>query len=483
MQIAKLDRSFSSAFLVVLLITIFRLIWLWVVNIPLYADEAQYWYWSLEPAFGYYSKPPVIAWVISLSTKFLGDSEFAIRFFAPILHGFTSVVIYFLALKIFPSGRTAFWSSITYLTLPSIFLSSLIISTDVPLLLITSLSLYLFYCIQDSRKFLPWIVLGFICGIGLLTKYHFAIFAFAAFIYLWSTEKLATHLRNPALYIGIITAFLVFLPNLIWNYQNHFVSLQHTSELAGFGSLWQLPLARIAKFFGDQFIVFGPILLVYFLCLFPAFKKSRLNQETKFLLSFGMSFLAVIGVVCILNKSHANWTAPAYLPLLILVVHYMIQRSSKWLRINFAMQLILGGLFLLAPIAIESLDFKYTKFDIFKRMRGYDQLAVELDEVRVYYPDDKYDYVTDDRKTYAWLVYYTEPHLFTLKRIAEYDYIPDHFAMKNPYIPSNKPAITISKSINCKLQFYGKEFKGVKIAKIGDKFADKFYICLFEGLN
>ncbi len=43
-------------------------------------DEAQYWRWSGTLDFGYYSKPPMIAWAIAASTAVFGDSEWAIRF-------------------------------------------------------------------------------------------------------------------------------------------------------------------------------------------------------------------------------------------------------------------------------------------------------------------------------------------------------------------------------------------------------------------
>ena len=51
----------------------------------LFFDEAQYWSWSLEPAFGYYSKPPLIAWIIGAATAVCGTSEFCIRLPAPLL--------------------------------------------------------------------------------------------------------------------------------------------------------------------------------------------------------------------------------------------------------------------------------------------------------------------------------------------------------------------------------------------------------------
>src|SRR5215212_5096768 len=67
-------------------ITAARLVWLAVSQTDLYPDEAQYWFWAQHPAFGYYSKPPLIAWLIALTTGMFGDGEFAVRLSAPLLH-------------------------------------------------------------------------------------------------------------------------------------------------------------------------------------------------------------------------------------------------------------------------------------------------------------------------------------------------------------------------------------------------------------
>ena len=60
----------------------------------LHFDEAQYWVWSHHLAWGYYSKPPMIAWAIKLQTYLWGDSIFALRALSVVIHGFTSLVIY-----------------------------------------------------------------------------------------------------------------------------------------------------------------------------------------------------------------------------------------------------------------------------------------------------------------------------------------------------------------------------------------------------
>jgi 4-amino-4-deoxy-L-arabinose transferase-like glycosyltransferase len=68
----------------------------------LFFDEAQYWTWSREPAFGYYSKPPLIAALIGAAGAVCGDGTFCVRVSAPILHTITALLIFLIA---WDSGR------------------------------------------------------------------------------------------------------------------------------------------------------------------------------------------------------------------------------------------------------------------------------------------------------------------------------------------------------------------------------------------
>src|SRR5208282_6780223 len=70
----------------VIAITALRLLWLALQPADLFPDEAQYWVWSQRLALGYYSKPPLVAWLIASTTGVFGDSELAVRLSAPLLH-------------------------------------------------------------------------------------------------------------------------------------------------------------------------------------------------------------------------------------------------------------------------------------------------------------------------------------------------------------------------------------------------------------
>ena len=122
------------ALCLILVILLFRLVAL--INSPwgLHGDEAQYWAWSKDLDWGYFTKPPLIAWVIFSTTSIFGDAEWAVRLSSPVLHSVTAYLIFRTGRFAFDS-KTGFWAAAIYLLMPALWLSSGIVSTDVSLLL------------------------------------------------------------------------------------------------------------------------------------------------------------------------------------------------------------------------------------------------------------------------------------------------------------------------------------------------------------
>ena len=68
-------RAWLFAATLIGVLTVARLVTLFVTPIGLYPDEAQYWLWSRVLDWGYFSKPPMIAWLIRATTALGGDGE------------------------------------------------------------------------------------------------------------------------------------------------------------------------------------------------------------------------------------------------------------------------------------------------------------------------------------------------------------------------------------------------------------------------
>ena len=82
-------------------ITTLRLLWLALQPADLFPDEAQYWVWSQQLALGYYSKPPLVAWLIAGTTGLFGDSELAVRLSAPLLHAGAAFFVYGIGARLY----------------------------------------------------------------------------------------------------------------------------------------------------------------------------------------------------------------------------------------------------------------------------------------------------------------------------------------------------------------------------------------------
>ena len=76
-----------------LMIALTRILALRHSSLDLLPDEAQYWSWSRHLAFGYFTKPPAIAWLIRATTALAGDDEWAVRLSAPLIHALTGIAI------------------------------------------------------------------------------------------------------------------------------------------------------------------------------------------------------------------------------------------------------------------------------------------------------------------------------------------------------------------------------------------------------
>ena len=134
MNIGSYKSNLKFLFLLFFFILFLRLVLNIYLDLPLHFDEAQYWDWSRNLEWGYFSKPPVLPGLIRIITNICGNSEICIRAASPIFHFLTSIVIAYSTFCITKSYKKAIFGGLLYTLMPGITFSSLMISTDVPLL-------------------------------------------------------------------------------------------------------------------------------------------------------------------------------------------------------------------------------------------------------------------------------------------------------------------------------------------------------------
>jgi 4-amino-4-deoxy-L-arabinose transferase-like glycosyltransferase len=389
----------------VLAITGLRLLWLVFQPADLYPDEAQYWFWAQHPALGYYSKPPLVAWLIALTTGLSGDSEFAIRLSAPLLHAGTAVFVYAIGTRLYDS-RVGLWSALVYASLPGASISAFIISTDAPLLLFWAAALYAFIRAREDGGSGWWFAVGVACGLGLLTKYAMAYWIFSALGYVLVFRAERRHFASLSAAIGV--ALLIYSPNFWWNWSNGFVSYVHVKDNAGLDEPLFHPDA-ILEFFGSQFAVFGPLLFAGLIVLTSS-PHTLAEPRARLLGAFALPTLAMMLVVSLLSRANANWAAPAFVSATVLVVAWALHRGWRKLVIfSIALHLVAVALLFTGRDSLAAFGVGLpAKYDPLSRLRGWRELGTAVGAALTSHPG--FTLFADDRETLAALIYYVRPH-------------------------------------------------------------------------
>lgn len=354
---------------IVAAITAARLILLAFDRTDLFVDESQYWLWGQSFDFGYYSKPPLIAWVIGAVTTLAGsDSPFWVRAPGAVLHGATSLILAALAARLH-GPRAAIWTAVTYATLPMVAVGSLLISTDTVMAPFLAAALYFHARLAETRALRFALLAGAMAGLAFLGKYAAVYFLLGVGLGALLVPELRIGLRNL---LALLAAFLVvILPNLAWNATNGMATASHILDNIGWvrdeAPLGGLNPAGLAEFFFAQFAVFGPILFATFLWAAARGRGWRL-------LVFAVPPLVIVCAQALLDRAYANWAAAAYFAGTILVVAQLLQRP-RWLRASLALN---GAIALLLPLLAIFPNLSLGDGPVLKRYLGREALSLEI---------------------------------------------------------------------------------------------------------
>lgn len=309
-------------------LTLLRVVLLFLGDYELYGDEAQYWSYAVEPAFGYYSKPPMVAWMIQAGMLACGAGEACLRLASPLLHGAAALLVFALARALF-DARAALWSAVVYATLPGVSYSALLISTDVPLLAFWTLALLALVRLRDRPGEAGWAwLLGLAFGLGLLSKYAMGYLLLCLVVYALVDAAGRRLLADRRLWGGLALGMMVWSPNLLWNLWHGGATLLHVGENANLGTeVWQ-PMEGLG-FLGAQFGVMGPILFAALLWRVARLRRRPAGAAERFLLAFSLPMLAVVLVQAFLHGANANWAATAFPAATVLLVAGLLHGGGQ----------------------------------------------------------------------------------------------------------------------------------------------------------
>lgn len=332
-------------------VTVYRLVMLPLATAELFVDETQYWQWGQALDWGYYSKPPLIGWVIRAVTDLAGsDSAFWIRMPGSMFHAVTALVIFGAARELVPAPA-AWATACAYVTLPFVAVGTFLISTDTILLPFFAAALWIWLRLTHSASVGLAALLGLCLGLGFMAKYAAIYFALGAGIGAALIPQARIAWRDAAIALAVFG--IVIAPNIIWNLQNDLVTLSHTADNANWvGEALLLRPDRAAEFFISQFIVMGPIFFAaYFWAVWRAWQSE--NWQWKFLVALSLPILLLVLGQALLSRAYANWAVTAFVAASVLTVPMLWMHARKVFWVGFAVN---AAMAMALPVAITQAD-------------------------------------------------------------------------------------------------------------------------------
>lgn len=411
------DYLFSGGGLFLLVLFFGKFYYLMELKLPLSYDESYYWDWSRKLDWGYYSKPPMVAWLIYLSTSLFGATELAVRLPALLSQTGFLVIFYVLAFRYY-GELVARKLLFTLAFVPIFFLYSFIMTIDPPLLFFWALFFYGF--VEYLRKgSLFWSLFsGVALGCALLTKQTSFILYLLSLIYLFLFERKL--FSQPKSYLLFLTALLLYFPNLYWNIKHQFLLFKHTEE--HFQRL--RPEAEYYfNFWIGLFLLFGPLFIsLFFYQGFSVLRKLRIYLQAlkrnelpydKFLLkilllSFFFSFppLLFFILASFFTELNHNWIMPFFSFSYLWVTLLSLQRQKMRLLFNLNLLLCASLSFLLLVLPLRPELFGIKAVLLFKKFYGWKELAKAVEP---YYRGD-IPIVVSSRELASSLAFYLPSH-------------------------------------------------------------------------
>lgn len=404
---AAFDRASLAFIVIALALTAARLYALWLTPIDLQFDEAQYWTWSQTFDWGYFTKPPMIAWAIAATTALFGDAEWAIRLAAPIAHAVTATALYALGRSMY-GAWPGFWAGLGWLVIPGVWFSSFIISTDALLLPFWSLGLLAMWRLIATRSWTWAILLGVFVGLGILAKYAMLYFFLCSALTLWWVKPAREALGHGRGIVAAMIALAVFAPNIWWNIQNGFVTATHTAENLDVNPTNLFNLDELVEFLTGQAALIGPLLFLGLVWLFAraARRAGGLTDEDKFLLAFILPTLVVVTTISYVTRANANWAVVSYTGALVWIAGSLWRgRTGKRVLVAaMALNIAIGAF---AVVAAFSPELSNSAKNI-RGARAWAETAREIAARTATQPGEApfTAVLVDDRATYYELAYY-----------------------------------------------------------------------------
>lgn len=250
-------RPLVIAALVIAAMTLLRIVY--ASAIELRTDEAYYWTWSKEASLSFLDHPPMIAWLIRLSTAIFGDTVLGVRFSGIVAMLVTQLLLADIVRRLTHDARAIMFAVLMPEAALYYGLLMAKVAPDVAMIPFAMAMMWSLVRLAQSGDGRWWLAAGLFAGLSMLSKFTAIMFAPAVAAFLLVPDWRGRWLRSPYPYLAVLIAIAMFSPVLIWNAQHDWASFrfQGVRATANYG----ISLRTIGDYIGLQFGLVGFVML------------------------------------------------------------------------------------------------------------------------------------------------------------------------------------------------------------------------------
>ncbi|MCF6213310.1 MAG: glycosyltransferase family 39 protein [Flavobacteriaceae bacterium] len=325
----KIFKSNKSLF-------VFYIILFFTINIlqstytELIDDEAYYWLWSKDLAWGYFDHPPMVALWIKFSGLFF-NGELGVRFFSAFMFSFTLILIWKLIdIKSKWENVSLFFLLITAVILFNFY--GFITVPDTPLFFFSALFLYAYKLFLRHENIKIALLMGFAMAGMLYSKYHGVLVI--GFVVLSDLSLL----KKRYFWMASLFAFVLFTPHIWWQYDNGFPTILY--HLNRSKKLYRLFFS--VNHILNQLLIVGLAFPVLYYAFFKGDFKNKFNRALLFIL---VGFIGFFFISTFKTSTQPQWTSLILIPLIVISFPYLVTHQKVKKRFIVLASLNLIALF------------------------------------------------------------------------------------------------------------------------------------------
>ena len=333
---------------------------LWNGRYGYFRDELYYAACGQHLAWGYVDHAPLVAVIARLSRMLFGDSLHALRFF-PALSSGAKILITGWIVRELGGRRYAQFLAGTAMLLCPIYLTMdnfLSMNAFEPVFWMLCVAISLRIVRTGNARLWPWF--GLVAGIGILNKHSMLIFGLA-FVLALAVSRQRAMLRTPWIWLGAFISLLIFLPNLLWEIENHWPTIEILRNVDRVKNAHVTSLQFIAQ----QGFLVHPLGAPICIAGLWFFLRSREGAAFRFL---GWTYFFLLAEFLIF-RGRIYYLAPIY-PMLfasgaVAIEGWIGNYGRNWVKAAVLTPLVVGGM-VAAPLALPILPLdvaaEYAKF-------------------------------------------------------------------------------------------------------------------------